>query len=345
MTVLPRRQFLRETGMAAAGMTSAAVLANAGSVWGAPANEKVVLGFIGAGGRGRQLSDGFLDRNDCPIAWVADVDLPKAEAMAAAVARRQQGRAPRAVQDFRKVLDDKSVDAVVIATPDHWHALATIWACQAGKDVYVEKPPTNCLGRPQDDRGRPQVQADHAGGHAEPQRALQHGRQEVHRRRQARRDPLVPRLQPKGTAELAGHSRRSRQRSAARPRLGHVQRARPRGKLQPQLRQVLAPFLALLRRRHRQRRHPPARPGPVAAGRRLSQVGLFDRRDFSRQGRGGNARHADGRLRLRRHGDELRADALHALHAQDRAEDPRQPDSSPTGRNAPRGSKSTAARA
>ena len=49
------------------------------------------------------------------------------------------------MQDFRKVLDAKGVDAVVIATPDHWHAPATVWACQAGKDVYVEKPPTsNC---------------------------------------------------------------------------------------------------------------------------------------------------------------------------------------------------------
>ncbi len=53
---------------------------------------------------------------------------------------KAQGKAPKLVQDFRRVLDDKSVDAVVIATPDHWHSLATIWACQAGKDVYVEKP-------------------------------------------------------------------------------------------------------------------------------------------------------------------------------------------------------------
>ena len=53
---------------------------------------------------------------------------------------KAQGKAPKTVQDFRRILDDRSVDAVVIATPDHWHAPATIWACQAGKDVYVEKP-------------------------------------------------------------------------------------------------------------------------------------------------------------------------------------------------------------
>jgi predicted dehydrogenase len=56
------------------------------------------------------------------------------------VAELQQGRAPQCVQDFRKALDDKAVDAVVIATPDHWHCLAAIWACRAGKDVYVESP-------------------------------------------------------------------------------------------------------------------------------------------------------------------------------------------------------------
>ena len=55
-------------------------------------------------------------------------------------ASRQPGDPPKVVQDFRRALDDKSVDALVVATPDHWHCLATIWACQAGKDVYVEKP-------------------------------------------------------------------------------------------------------------------------------------------------------------------------------------------------------------
>ena len=57
----------------------------------------------------------------------------------------RQGKTPKCVQDFRQALDDKSVDAIVVATPDHWHAPAAIWGCQAEKDVYVEKPPThNC---------------------------------------------------------------------------------------------------------------------------------------------------------------------------------------------------------
>ena len=145
MTTLDRRQFLRQTGNTALGVAGAAILANAQSVWGEPANDKITLGFIGAGGRANYLSNGFLDRKDCHIAWVADPDIHRAEAFSGAAAKLQDGKAPKAVQDFRTVLDDTGVDAVIVATPDHWHALATVWACQAGKDVYVEKPPTqNC---------------------------------------------------------------------------------------------------------------------------------------------------------------------------------------------------------
>jgi predicted dehydrogenase len=146
MSTLSRRSFLQRS--TSAGMSVAAgvtILSNATSVWATPANKKVTLGLIGVGGRGGALCDGFLDRGDCRIAWIADPDVNRAGAAAGHVAKRQKGDAPKAVQDFRKVLDRKDVDAVVIATPDHWHALATIWACQAGKDVYVEKPPThNC---------------------------------------------------------------------------------------------------------------------------------------------------------------------------------------------------------
>jgi predicted dehydrogenase len=146
MSTFNRREFLHcfaHTGLGLA--ASATVLTNAQSVRATPANDKVTLGLIGTGGRGGNLCDGFLKRGDCRIAWVADPDMQRAKVAAANIAKRQNGTAPKAVQDFRKVLDQKGVDAVVIATPDHWHALATIWACQAGKDVYVEKPPThNC---------------------------------------------------------------------------------------------------------------------------------------------------------------------------------------------------------
>ena len=143
MTKINRRTFLDQSTKAgvglAAGMT---ILENAASVRATPANSKVILAMVGTGGRGSYLSRDFAARGDCEFAYVCDVDEersgPAAKAMAA-----KQGRAPKVLQDFRKMLADKSVDAVVVATPDHWHAPATVWACQAGKDVYVEKPPTS----------------------------------------------------------------------------------------------------------------------------------------------------------------------------------------------------------
>lgn len=145
MPRLNRRRFLSSTGKLSLVAASATVLSNARSVWATPANDKVKLGFIGLGGRGNDLCTAFVHRGDCEVAWIADPDIQRAEVKAAWVAQEAKTAAPKTVQDFRKVLDDKSVNAVVIATPDHWHALASIWACQAGKDVYVEKPPTqNC---------------------------------------------------------------------------------------------------------------------------------------------------------------------------------------------------------
>jgi predicted dehydrogenase len=141
MTAFSRREFLahsQRTGLGlAAGLT---ILSDPGSVRGAPANERVVLAAVGVRGRGSGLAQGFLDRGDCRYAYLADVDSRLFESRAKAMAARQGGSMPRCVQDFRRALEDKSVDAMVIATPDHWHAPATVWSCQAGKDVYVEKP-------------------------------------------------------------------------------------------------------------------------------------------------------------------------------------------------------------
>jgi predicted dehydrogenase len=105
---------------------------------GSPSN-RIRVAILGCRIRGKQHASELARLKDCEIAYVCDPDRDLAAELAAAV-EKQQGRAPKTVQDLRRVFDDKDVDAVFIATPNHWHALAAIWAMQAGKDVYVEKP-------------------------------------------------------------------------------------------------------------------------------------------------------------------------------------------------------------
>jgi len=130
-----RRAFLRRTAAAAAGAVAAPLFipSSALAAPGRPgANDRINVGYIGAGRRAGQLLD---LPPEARIVAAADVQLSRAEA----VAQRYGGRA---YQDYRELLDSKDVDAVVVATPDHWHALPSIHACQAGKDVYCEKPLT-----------------------------------------------------------------------------------------------------------------------------------------------------------------------------------------------------------
>jgi len=84
------------------------------------------------------LLNHFLATGDVAAKYVCDVEDARGQAAVAEV-EKQQRTAPAYVTDMRRVLDDPDVDAVIIATPEHWHALATVWACQAGKDVLVEK--------------------------------------------------------------------------------------------------------------------------------------------------------------------------------------------------------------
>ena len=141
MSEFNRRRFLDDTRKAALGAASVTILGNPGSVRATPANDRLVLAMIGAGGgRGHSLAMGFLDRGDCEIAYICDVDGRLHETRANQYASRQGGKRPKCVQDFREMLTDAAVDAAVIATPPHWHAPATILCCRAGKDVYCEKP-------------------------------------------------------------------------------------------------------------------------------------------------------------------------------------------------------------
>ncbi len=94
---------------------------------------------MGVNGRGMQLAQGFTSVGGAEIAYLCDVD-ERAMTRAVKAVSDKQDRVPQGVKDFRRILDDKHVDALIVATPDHWHAPATILACAAGKHVYVEKP-------------------------------------------------------------------------------------------------------------------------------------------------------------------------------------------------------------
>jgi predicted dehydrogenase len=102
-------------------------------------NEKVVLALIGAGGWGTNLALEIVKmKENVEFKYICEVDDTRG-GRAIAEIEKNQGFKPQRIRDMRKVFDDKDVNAVIVVTPEHWHALASVWACQAGKDVYVEK--------------------------------------------------------------------------------------------------------------------------------------------------------------------------------------------------------------
>lgn len=103
------------------------------------ANDRVNVGVIGVGGRGRAHIGFIAKQPNARVAAVCDVNQAQTE-RAVALTEKSQGTKPATFEDMRRMFDNKDIDAVSIATPNHWHALATIWACEAGKDVYCEKP-------------------------------------------------------------------------------------------------------------------------------------------------------------------------------------------------------------
>ncbi|MGH7134731.1 MAG: Gfo/Idh/MocA family protein, partial [Pirellulales bacterium] len=103
------------------------------------ANNQLVVAVMGTNGRGQALARGFAQQPNCQVAYICDVD-QRAVGKGMEAIGEQKAASPVGVQDFRRALDDRAVDALVVATPDHWHAPATILACSAGKHVYVEKP-------------------------------------------------------------------------------------------------------------------------------------------------------------------------------------------------------------
>jgi Zn-dependent alcohol dehydrogenase len=137
MRSLRRREFLVETGLGIAGaaaMTSSTpALARA-----AGANGRLAVAVIGCGQMGTSHVRSLAKREDIDLVYTCDAD--ESRAGQASDKAKTLGKSPKIVQDLRRVFDDNAVDAVWIATPDHWHGPAAILACQAGKHVYVEKP-------------------------------------------------------------------------------------------------------------------------------------------------------------------------------------------------------------
>jgi predicted dehydrogenase len=126
----------REFGKTAAAVALTA--ASASRVLGA--NDRVRLGCIGLGNRGDQVLDAFLVHKDAEVVAVCDIYRPYVD-----FAAKKAGTTPKTFKEYRELLDQKDLDAVVICTPDHWHALQTVHACEAKKDVYVEKPLSLCV--------------------------------------------------------------------------------------------------------------------------------------------------------------------------------------------------------
>jgi len=168
-----RREFLKDSAAAGAGAAGISLLnatssrsataASADKVLGA--NDRIRVGLIGCGGQGRADLRQMLKIKNIECVALCDVD-DEQTARAVKMVQTEASQNPSlTTRDFKRVLDDKDIDAVIIGTPDHWHAVPTILACQAGKDVYVEKPLSISIGegRVMDDSGPKSNRIDKLG--------------------------------------------------------------------------------------------------------------------------------------------------------------------------------------
>lgn len=138
MTHLSRRRFVQNATLASASLILAGTKAS-GQVFGA--NDRLRIAVVGVNGRGKSHISGWLEQPNVEIAYLVDPDSSVLNARMSDLRSRTEGRfMTKGVSDVRAVLEDKNVDAISIATPNHWHALMTVWGAQAGKHVYVEKP-------------------------------------------------------------------------------------------------------------------------------------------------------------------------------------------------------------
>jgi predicted dehydrogenase len=142
---IDRREFIRGTSLAGLGVVTVNRFPAPALALGGWPSEKVVVAVMGLNGRGMVLARNFMRSKNTEVAYLCDVDA-SVLAKARGELRQDQTRSPGAIGDFRRALDDKDVDAIVIAAPDHWHAPAAILALEAGKHVYVEKPASHNAG-------------------------------------------------------------------------------------------------------------------------------------------------------------------------------------------------------
>jgi predicted dehydrogenase len=156
-----RREFVKMAGVGIGAATLAASHLSAAS-----AHNDITMAAIGCGGQGSGLARSFASRENVRLKYVCDVDQRRAGKLAEEI-EKSTGSKPRTTPDLRQVLDERDIDAVTVATPDHWHAPAAILACDAGKHVYVEKPCSHNVRE-----GRLLVEAA-----ARNERIVQHGTQ------------------------------------------------------------------------------------------------------------------------------------------------------------------------
>lgn len=136
-----RRQFLRNSaaGVTAAGLVSGQFVHSQEEKQSSSANSEKNAAIVGCGGRGGTHIGEMIKAKGISISHICDIDQATGDKRASQI-QEQQGKRPKFEEDLRRIIDDKSVDVITIATPNHWHALAGIWAMQNGKDIYIEKP-------------------------------------------------------------------------------------------------------------------------------------------------------------------------------------------------------------
>ncbi len=157
---IPRRQFVKNTALVGAALSLPTIIP--AQAFGA--NDRVNVAVLGVNGRGKNHIDGYMNLDNVQVTTLVDPDMNICQERAKEYGEKYN-TTMKAVQDQREILDDQDIDVVSIASTNHWHALSTIWACQAGKDVYVEKPGSHNLWE-----GRKMVEAA-----AKYDRIVQHG--------------------------------------------------------------------------------------------------------------------------------------------------------------------------